>query len=283
MSVNEVIEMEEIKKVSVIIPNYNYARYLKKRIKIIEKQTYPIYELIVLDDCSSDNSRQVIEKMAKKYPIRTIFNEKNSGCVFKQWKKGIDAAKGDYIWIAEADDQADKHLLENLMAKFSDSEVVLSYCDSMQINERGKVIRKSCSDLADELGDGRYEHDYVNSGKDELSNYLVIKNYIYNASGVVFKKDDYSKILDACANFKLAGDWYFYTQIAKKGKIAYVAKPLNKHRIHTNSVTKTTKKQLHYDEVVKIQEEIMNEYSISDSVLKQVEEQREKLKQVLGL
>ena len=52
MSVNEVIVMEEIKKVSVIIPNYNYARYLKKRIKVIEKQTYPIYELIVLDDCS---------------------------------------------------------------------------------------------------------------------------------------------------------------------------------------------------------------------------------------
>lgn len=276
--------MDENKyKVSVIIPNYNYARYLKKRIKVIEKQTFPIYELIVLDDCSTDNSREVIEKMAKKYPIRMIFNEKNSGCVFKQWKKGIEAAEGDLIWIAEADDQADKHLLENLVSKFEDPEVVLAYSDSMQINERGKVIRKTCSDLADEIGDGRYEHDYINSGESELSEYLVIKNYIYNASGVLFKKGDYSSVLDACAKFKLAGDWYFYTQVAKRGKIAYVAKPLNKHRIHTNSVTKTTNRQLHYDEVVRIQEEIMKEYSISPSVLKQIEEQREKLKTVLGL
>ena len=276
--------MQEQKyKVSVIIPNYNYAGYLKKRIKVIEKQTYPIYELIVLDDCSTDKSRAVIEKMAKKYPIKMIFNEENSGCVFKQWQKGIEAATGDYIWIAEADDQADKKFLENMVKKFEDPEVVLAFSDSKQINEHGRVIRKTCSDLADEHQDGRYHSDYINDGIDEITNYLIVKNYIYNASGVVFKNGDYHDILEECTKFHLAGDWYFYIQVLKRGKVAYVAKPLNYHRIHTNSVTKTTKKQNHYDEVVRIQEEIKKEYPVSDQVLKEVEDQRQKLKQVLGL
>ena len=53
---------ENVKKVSVIVPNYNYAAFLNERIDSIIHQTYPVYELIVLDDCSSDNSIEVIQK-----------------------------------------------------------------------------------------------------------------------------------------------------------------------------------------------------------------------------
>lgn len=275
--------MEKNLKVSVIIPNYNYANYLKKRIKVIEKQTYPIYELIVLDDCSTDNSREVIDKMAKKYNIKTIYNEKNSNCVFKQWQKGIEAATGDLIWIAEADDQADKKFLEKMVPCFEDKKVVLAFCDSKQINTRGKVIRKTYSDLADEYHSGRYENSYVNDGVDEITNHLIIKNYIYNASGTLIRKGDYKKFLDGCTKYKLAGDWFFYVQLLTKGKVAYVAETLNYHRIHTNSVTKTTKKQLHYDEVVSIQEFIKKKYKVPKKALDKVEEQRKLLKQVLGL
>ena len=89
------LKIENPKKVSVIIPNYNYANYIIERIDSILMQTYPIYELIILDDCSTDNSVQVIndkiEKIKNEYPeikVQFIVNEKNSGgCVFKQWKK----------------------------------------------------------------------------------------------------------------------------------------------------------------------------------------------------
>ena len=275
--------MENTLKVSVIIPNYNYAKYLKKRVKQIEKQTYPIWELIVLDDCSTDQSRKVIEKLAKKYPMKVLYNEKNSGSVFQQWQKGIENATGDLIWIAEADDEVDFHFLASLVPKFEDKDLIMAYSDSMQINERGRVIRKTYRDLADERHDGRYQKDYVNDGIQELTEYLIVKNYIYNASGVVFRKGDYAPILAECTKFHLAGDWYFYTELLKRGKIAYVAKPLNRHRIHTNSVTKTTKKQLHYEEVTRIQNQIKKAYPISKEVWQQVEEQRKKLKEVLGL
>lgn len=275
--------MQSNLKVSVIIPNYNYAKYLKKRVKVIEKQTYPIYELIVLDDCSTDNSREVIDKLAKKYNIKTIYNEKNSGCVFKQWQKGIEAATGDLIWIAEADDQADKKFLEKMVPCFEDKKVILAFSDSKQINTRGRVIRKTYKDLADEYHINRYDNGYVNDGIDEITNHLVIKNYIYNASGTLIRKGNYHKILEECTDFKLAGDWYFYVNLLEKGKVAYINETLNYHRIHTSSVTKTTKKQLHYDEVVRIQEYIKKKYKVPKKTLDKIEEQRKLLKQVLGL
>ena len=270
-------------KVSVILPNYNYAKYLKKRVKGIEKQTYPVYELILLDDDSSDNSVSIIEKIKFKYQIKKVINDKNSGSVFNQWKKGIELATGDLIWIAEADDLADSKFRENVVAKFDHPNTILSFSDSKRIDQNGKIIGKTYSEIADEKNSGRYKKDYVNDGIEEIKNYLVVKNYIYNASGVVFRNGDYSEILEKCKKFKLAGDWYMYLQILKKGNVAYTAKPLNLHRIHTNSVTKVTKAMDHYNEVVSIQEEIMKEYKISKEVKKDIEDQRKKLKIALGI
>lgn len=95
------LNIENPKKVSVIIPNYNYENFIVERIDSVLMQTYPVYELIILDDCSTDNSVEVInkkiEQIKKDYPnlnVKFIVNEKNSGgCVFKQWKKGFDLAK----------------------------------------------------------------------------------------------------------------------------------------------------------------------------------------------
>ena len=135
------LKIENPKKVSVIIPNYNYEKYIIERIDSVLMQTYPIYEIVILDDCSPDNSVKVInkkiEEIKKEHPeikVQFIINEKNSGgCVFKQWKKGFDATTGDYIWIAEADDSAENDFVENLIKPFDDPEVVLSYCESASI------------------------------------------------------------------------------------------------------------------------------------------------------
>ena len=97
------LKIENPKKVSVIIPNYNYEKYIIERIDSVLMQTYPIYEIVILDDCSPDNSVKVInkkiEEIKKEHPeikVQFIINEKNSGgCVFKQWKKGFDATTGE--------------------------------------------------------------------------------------------------------------------------------------------------------------------------------------------
>src|ERR1700722_2974587 len=103
-------------KVSVIIPNYNHAPYLRQRIDTVLGQTLQDFELILMDDCSTDDSRSIIAEYANDPRIRIELNKKNSGGTFKQWKKGIALAQGEYVWIAESDDYSDRRFLEKLIA-----------------------------------------------------------------------------------------------------------------------------------------------------------------------
>ena len=92
-------------KVSVIIPNYNHAPYLVQRIETVLKQSYPDFEVIILDDCSTDGSHDIIERYRGHSKVsRIVYNKVNSGSPFRQWEKGIGICKGEYVWIAESDD-----------------------------------------------------------------------------------------------------------------------------------------------------------------------------------
>src|ERR1700738_3854186 len=104
-------------RVSVVIPNYNHARYLRQRVDSVLQQSYQDFEVILMDDCSTDDSRIVISEYANDPRIRISLNEKNSGSAFKQWNKGVGLARGEYVWIAESDDYADPHLLETLVSR----------------------------------------------------------------------------------------------------------------------------------------------------------------------
>src|SRR5947208_3454309 len=98
--------------VSVIVPNYNHARYLPRRVESILAQTYRDFELILLDDGSTDESRSILSEYRNDPRVKIELNERNSGSTFKQWNKGARMARGKYIWIAESDDYADERLLE---------------------------------------------------------------------------------------------------------------------------------------------------------------------------
>jgi hypothetical protein len=115
--------------VTVIVPNYNHALYLRQRLDSIYGQTYANLEVLLMDDGSSDDSRAILTEYRDRFPDRTrlLFNEVNSGGVFHQWEKGLREAKGDLVWIAESDDWADLNLLETLVPFFKNPAVMLSY------------------------------------------------------------------------------------------------------------------------------------------------------------
>ena len=279
---------ENIKKVSVVIPNYNYAHYICDRIDSVVSQKYPIYELIILDDKSPDNSVEVINEKIKELKethkdlkIKFILNKENSGNVFKQWAKAFKEASGDYLWIAEADDLCSKYFLGTVMQGFDDEKVVMSYAESNAIDENDVVFKDNLRDWIDIYGCGRWSKDYISSGKKELEDVLCINNTIANVSSVVFKntkKIDFEKYLKEAQNYVLAGDWYFYSMVLLYGDIAYYSKSLNYHRIHSNSVTHTTDNFVHYNEILKIQENIKKNVIISKDVNKLIETRRKDLR-----
>ena len=150
--------------VSVIIPNYNHARYLEQRLDSVLNQTYQNFEVIILDDHSTDNSLEVINRYKDNPHIKQIVvNETNSGSTFKQWDKGIHLATGDIIWIAESDDYCELNLLDELVRIYtSKPDMAYVYTTSIMVDENGKKGGISRYDL----GVKYFSVKQVNGGKE---------------------------------------------------------------------------------------------------------------------
>lgn len=217
--------------VSVIIPNYNHAQYLNQRIDSVLNQTYQNFEIIILDDCSKDNSREIINAYKNNNKItHIIYNKNNSGSTFKQWEKGISLAKGEYIWIAESDDCADISFLEKIMHSFSTYKSNVCFSQSKLIDENNDVLSEKLQIL--EGSTSLY--------KEFLLNKLLYGNSIYNASMVVFEKEYVSQtIWNDISKLKFCGDWLFWVQVISRsqGIISEVKEPLNYFRVHSSNVS----------------------------------------------
>ena len=236
-------------KVSVVVPNYNYARFLEARINSILSQTYPIHELIILDDASTDDSKNTIndiletaENTCHDIKFRFLPNRKNTGKSIAQWQKGFKEATGDFIWLAEADDLSDPNFLATVMEKFTqDKNIVLSFSNSVAINQRGKTLLYDFQNHSvDKEKTRHWRTDYINDGQQEIEQYLSRRCTIPNVSAVVFKNDKpvpFQKYLEEAKQFTQVGDWYFYLKVLGHGKIAYSRPSLNFFRIHQGSVT----------------------------------------------
>lgn len=246
--------------VSVIIPNYNHAPYLRERIDSVLNQTFQDFELIILDDLSPDNSREVIEQY-KDHPNISyiIYNEENSGSTFRQWQKGIELAKGEWIWIAESDDWCEPTLLQNLLAPTNNNKNIgISHCQSIFYNtEKNTFYPHICTDSISEIID---KNEYIERK-------LLPFNQLVNASMAIFKKELYYQISDEYKNYRLAGDWIFWAEMSRLQDVAICGKFLNYFRQHSVKVSFNVKKtgQSYIEELRSIQY-FRNKLGVSETV-----------------
>ncbi len=127
--------------VSIITPLYNSVAYLPDMIESVLSQTYYNWELLIVDDASSDNSVEIVESYSKTDDrIKLICFEKNSGAAISR-NKAIEEAKGRYIAFLDSDDLWSAEKLEKQIIFMKDHDVALSYTSYYSIDEvRGKVI-----------------------------------------------------------------------------------------------------------------------------------------------
>jgi glycosyltransferase involved in cell wall biosynthesis len=215
--------------VSVIIPNYNHGPYLKQRIDSVLNQTWQDFEVMILDDCSTDNSRAVIEEYRGHPKVKQIiFNEVNSGGPFNQWKKGIEQSSGEYIWIAESDDWCESTLLQSLVVGLQNNDqCVLAYAQTYTINGSNIIEKTSWHDKLSE---------YV-AGKKYIEQYLAESCSIWNASMMVFRRENYFNVSQRFTTFKMCGDWLFYIEMARQGQVFISGRVLNYFRNHDKDVS----------------------------------------------
>ena len=234
-------------KVSIVLPNYNYARYLDERIQSLINQTYKDFELIILDDASSDNSLEIINKYTGDPRVKTKFYSENSGLPYKRWNDGANLAQGEYLLIAGADDTCHPTLLEKLVEKLDNNPSVgIVFCQSWEVDSDGKIIR-SMKEWTDDLNQERWAEDFVDNGKNEYQ-YLLFKNTIPNASAVLMRYRIFSESGKFDPQIRLTADWMLWAKMLLISDIAFVAEPLNNFRTHQNTVRSTTKVGLFIEE-----------------------------------
>ena len=278
-----------LKRVSVVVPNYNYGALIAERLASIEQQTYPVYELIVLDDASTDGSVEAIRQQLATLAIdtRLVVNERNSGSVFRQWRHGAELASGDIVWIAEADDLADPEFLEATVAAFVDSEVVVSYCQSRQMGPDGAILCEHYRDYTADVSTDKWLEPYVADGTEEIRTALAIKNTIPNVSAVLFRRDALLSALDSCgarlAELRVAGDWLVYVTMLATGRIAFTPRALNSHRRHPGSVTVSNFNLLQLREIVTMQQSIRRRFALDDAVRRVATAYAQRLFEQFGL
>lgn len=239
-------------RVSVIVPNFNYRNCLDRRIQSILAQTYNDYEILILDDCSTDGSAEVIELYKDNPKVSGVFyNEKNSGSAFKQWKKGIDLAAGELIWIAESDDFCEPCFLATLVSAFDqDPDCVISFCRSETVIDgtpTGTVHKMQ----------KRMRKDFIMTGRSFCDKWQKYGNYIVNASGALIKKSCAQSVDSRYTDFKGAGDLLFWFDAALQlqGNVHFFCKPMNKYSLHSGSQTaELSGSKLFFEESLRIRE-----------------------------
>jgi glycosyltransferase involved in cell wall biosynthesis/SAM-dependent methyltransferase len=226
-------------RVTAVVPNYNHARFLPERLDSILNQTYPLIDILVLDDCSTDDSRTVIDGYVERFPdrITAVYNEANSGGVFKQWQKGHELATGDLIWFCESDDFCETTFVERLVGHFRDPSVMLAFGRIDFANTEGNVM-PGMETYLEEAEPGIWGAPLVRPAAAWFKNGFGVKNLIANVGGSIWRRAPLAQaVWDEARSFKIMGDWYLYAAVAGGGQIAYDPAARACFRIHGNNTS----------------------------------------------
>ena len=257
-------------KVSVIVPSYNHARFLRQRLDSIYQQTYSNFEVILLDDASTDESQFILEEYRQRYPriTRCVFNEENSGGVFNQWRRGLEIASGDLVWIAESDDYCSENLVSGLMKYFADEAVMLAYCRTTFVGKESDESIWSIEEYLGELDPDLWRNAFVMSaspgqqGMDDQEHHTECQQCDISSSG------KYAGLLgnEKWRRMRICGDWIFYLHLVRGGLIP-IPEATNFYRLHqTNMSLSTYNHDVYYQEHEYVAAEVSTLYQVNSNL-----------------
>jgi glycosyltransferase involved in cell wall biosynthesis len=229
--------------ITVVIPNYNHARFLDRRIQSVLDQTRGDFELLLLDDRSTDNSLEVFDRYRGDPRVRVILNPVNSGSTFRQWNKGIAEARGRYVWFAESDDHAAPEFLATLTGLLDQSPgVVLAFCESIVVDADDQpsglatdYVDRVMAFEAWDIDRDLWRRDFLMSGRDYCIRAQGRASTIPNASAVVFRREAYLAVGGADPAMRATGDWLLWGRMMLQGDVAFMARPMNFFRSHAQT------------------------------------------------
>lgn len=217
------------KKISVIVPVYNIEGYIERCLKSIQKQTYPRFEVIIIDDGSTDNSLLLCQKFAKKYRNFRVINQKNQGLSTAR-NTGIKQATGDFLAFVDGDDEILPNFLADLMTAAETKGAEIAICGFFEVYPKNTRIVKTKS----------RQSMTVKTGREAVKDLLIFqKNIEIVTWNKLYKKELFHKVRFPVG--KICEDnLTTYKLLARAKKVVYLDLALYRYFRRNNSITKQT-------------------------------------------
>lgn len=214
--------------VSIITPTYNSERYIQETIKSVQNQTYSNWEMIIVDDCSTDNTVKIIEKIQKTEPRIILFKlEKNSGAGIAR-NKAIELAQGRYIAFLDADDLWKPEKLEKQINFLTNNNQVFTFSFYEWIDENGNFLNKK-----------------ITSPNPLHYSELLFCNYVGNLTGI-YDTNFFGKI--PMSSIRKRQDWIYWLTVLQKIEKGYpVPESLAYYRVRQDSISSSKIKLMKFN------------------------------------
>ena len=227
-----------MKKVDILLATYNGEKYLKEQIDSILNQSFDDFRLIISDDCSTDNTKNILEEYKKKDSrIELYFSNENKG-IAQNFEFLLSKVKSDYFMFSDQDDIWKKEKIEKSIYKLEKSNLDLAFSDLEVVNENLQVICKSYWKL---------KGFYKKIKKYNNFESLYLNNYITGCT-IICKSKWIEKIMPIPKTSKfILHDYWLSLIVSQTGTIGFIDEPLIKYRQHKNNRV-GSKKQSDYIE-----------------------------------
>ncbi len=214
-----------VPKTLVLVPSYNHGGFIADRVTSILDQTNGDFDLRIIDDCSSDQTMDVLAGFADPR-MQVVRRERNSGSPFTAWldlARPLDDQPYDFVWIAESDDRAEPHFLERGVAALTkDPGASLYYCHSWFIDDDDLIIGHSINYLNRVFPGIDWTSPWSQSGADFIRTCLIRGMSVPNMSSSLIRASAFrSSVQSRFQRFKLAADWLFVIGVATTGGIVF--------------------------------------------------------------
>jgi glycosyltransferase involved in cell wall biosynthesis len=216
--------MEKRSLVSIIIPTYNSGIYLKQTIESCVNQTYKDFEIIVVDDCSTDGTIKYLRSLDN---IKVFERDVNQG-ISRNVNFGVQNASGDYILLLGHDDVLPCKHIELMMKEF-EQDTGFVHCNALKIDADGKILTLA-----------RKPSEQIKKSKNALQ-YLSVDNFI-SSCGLIFKKDFFLLFGGWEEKYKLYGEWLSYIKFLQISEIKFCQTSHAYYRVHKKSTMRLINK-----------------------------------------
>ena len=208
--------------VSIVMPSYNTAEYIDKSIDSVLSQSYPYWELIIVDDCSTDNTDEVVGKYLSDSRIRYLKNEKNSGAAVSR-NYALREAKGKWIAFLDSDDLWEPEKLEKQLGFMIENDYKFTYTD-YKIKLNGEWL------------------PFVYTGPNKVTKFKM-KNYCYFSTITVIYDREYVGLIQI-ENVRKNNDYAMWLKIIEKAQCYRYPECLSSYIKHEGSISSGSKMKL---------------------------------------